>query len=151
MREEWGGGRPGAGETLRPSHAVGVGNFCRDKSHRSELNRRPLDYESSALPLSYGGGGSGAGGSRTRDLMSAIHALSQLSYGPPGTMLDTGLTGLEPATSGVTDRHSNQTELQPPDPAVPTPDGEARLSRLAPPHGAYWTRTSDLYDVNVAL
>ena len=25
----------------------------------------------------------------------------------------TGLTGLEPATSGVTDRHSNQTELQP--------------------------------------
>ncbi len=27
----------------------------------------------------------------------------------------TGLTGLEPATSGVTDRHSNQAELQPPD------------------------------------
>ncbi len=26
----------------------------------------------------------------------------------------TGLTGLEPAASGVTDRHSNQTELQPP-------------------------------------
>src|SRR5437868_10917325 len=26
------------------------------KSHRSELNRRPLDYESRALPLSYGGG-----------------------------------------------------------------------------------------------
>ena len=26
----------------------------------------------------------------------------------------TGLTGLEPATSGVTDRHSNQAELQPP-------------------------------------
>src|SRR5207237_6269272 len=25
------------------------------KSHRSELNRRPLDYESSALPLSYCG------------------------------------------------------------------------------------------------
>ncbi len=25
------------------------------KSHRSELNRRPLDYESRALPLSYGG------------------------------------------------------------------------------------------------
>ena len=25
----------------------------------------------------------------------------------------TGLTGLEPATSGVTDRHSNQAELQP--------------------------------------
>ncbi len=25
------------------------------QSHRSDLNRRPLDYESSALPLSYGG------------------------------------------------------------------------------------------------
>ena len=25
------------------------------QSQRSELNRRPLDYESSALPLSYGG------------------------------------------------------------------------------------------------
>src|SRR5687768_13088296 len=25
------------------------------ESHRSGLNRRPLDYESSALPLSYGG------------------------------------------------------------------------------------------------
>jgi hypothetical protein len=29
-----------------------------DQSHRSDLNRRPLDYESSALPLSYGGSGS---------------------------------------------------------------------------------------------
>src|SRR5712671_6724926 len=28
----------------------------RHQSHRSELNRRPLDYESRALPLSYGGG-----------------------------------------------------------------------------------------------
>ncbi len=27
----------------------------RVQSHRSELNRRPLDYESRALPLSYGG------------------------------------------------------------------------------------------------
>src|ERR1044072_6554097 len=26
------------------------------ESHRSDLNRRPLDYESSALPLSYCGG-----------------------------------------------------------------------------------------------
>jgi hypothetical protein len=25
------------------------------ESHRSDLNRRPLDYESSALPLSYCG------------------------------------------------------------------------------------------------
>ena len=89
-------------------------SYTREASHRSELNRRLLDYESSALPLSYGGGGSGAGWSRTRDLMSAIHALSQLSYGPSklchGT---TGLTGLEPATSGVTDRHSNQLSYSP--------------------------------------
>ena len=50
-------------------------------SHRSELNRRPLDYESSALPLSYGGR-SGAGGTRTRDLLSAIQALSQTELRP---------------------------------------------------------------------
>ena len=30
-----------------------AGSGCR--SHRSDLNRRPLDYESRALPLSYGG------------------------------------------------------------------------------------------------
>src|SRR5260370_3968451 len=33
--------------SLRPSTV--------SESHRSELNRRPLDYESRALPLSYGG------------------------------------------------------------------------------------------------
>ncbi len=75
--------------------------------------------------------------------MSAIHALSQLSYGPSkqchGT---TGLTGLEPATSGVTDRHSNQLSYSPP---------TKQNTFLAPQYGAYWTRTSDLYDVNVAL
>ncbi len=53
-----------------------------DQSHRSDLNRRPLDYESSALPLSYGGGTSGAEGNRTPDLCSAIAALSHLSYSP---------------------------------------------------------------------
>ena len=118
------------------------------ESHRSDLNRRPLDYESSALPLSYGGvlpvlslpaglarvlgtdatgltEWSGAGGTRTRDLLSAIQALSQTELrpqvlinprapsAPSGVLRRTGLTGLEPATSGVTDRHSNQTELQP--------------------------------------
>src|SRR4029079_17174356 len=30
-------------------------SLCSSESHRSELNRRPLDYESSALPLSYCG------------------------------------------------------------------------------------------------
>ena len=33
--------------------------------------------------------------------------------GPAPACIVTGLTGLEPATSGVTDRHSNQAELQP--------------------------------------
>ena len=55
-----------------------------NQSHWSELNRRPLDYESSALPLSYSGD-HGAEGSRTPDLCSAIAALSQLSYGPVGS------------------------------------------------------------------
>ena len=59
-----------------------LGRF--EQSHRSGLNRRPLDYESSALPLSYGGASlsSGAEGNRTPDLCSAIAALSHLSYSP---------------------------------------------------------------------
>gem|GEM_PF-1639195 len=73
----------------------------------------------------------GAEGNRTPDLLNAIQALSQLSYGPltrpakPGPLgrltpifqttpnRQTGLTGLEPATSGVTDRHSNQLSYSP--------------------------------------
>jgi hypothetical protein len=61
----------------------------------------------------------GAEGSRTPDLLNAIQALSQLSYGPnhehdPSFQSAvTGLTGLEPATSGVTDRHSNQLSYSP--------------------------------------
>ena len=62
----------------------------------------------------------GAEGNRTPDLLNAIQALSQLSYSPNALVrpefsnsFPAGLTGLEPATSGVTDRHSNQTELQP--------------------------------------
>ena len=101
------------------------------------MNRRPLDYESSALPLSYGGTPYGAGGIRTRDLLSAIQALSQTELRPLAlrSSAGAGLTGLEPATSGVTDRHSNQLSYSP----------------WGVRHGAYWTRTSDLYDVNVAL
>ena len=81
-----------------------------DQSHRSDLNRRPLDYESSALPLSYGGGSvypSGAEGNRTPDLCSAIAALSQLSYGPvfkPGM----GGTRLELVASTMSTWRSNQ-------------------------------------------
>ena len=69
----------------------------------------------------------GAEGNRTPDLLNAIQALSQLSYGPNRTddlkvrktsgpyfkKRRAGLTGLEPATSGVTDRHSNQLSYNP--------------------------------------
>jgi hypothetical protein len=59
----------------------------------------------------------GAERDRTADLLNAIQALSQLSYSPVTPKLsnndETGLTGLEPATSAVTVRHSNQAELQP--------------------------------------
>ena len=37
----------------RPANLTAPPPF--DQSHRSDLNRRPLDYESSALPLSYSG------------------------------------------------------------------------------------------------
>ena len=47
----------------------------RPQSHWSDLNRRPLDYESSALPLSY------SGSTRRQILME--------------------LTGIEPVTSAV--------------------------------------------------
>ena len=67
---------------------------------------------------------------------------------PRLTLFGTGLTGFEPATSGVTDRHSNQAELQPP--VIPGSETRRQSSRLSA-DGAYWTRTSDLYDVNVAL
>ena len=66
----------------RNAHANLTPTPALDQSHRSDLNRRPLDYESSALPLSYGGTPNGAEGDRTPDLCSAIAALSQLSYGP---------------------------------------------------------------------
>jgi hypothetical protein len=70
---------------------------------------------------------SGAEGNRTPDLLNAIQALSQLSYGPitrhPPSGADSnlrfsincsaGLTRLELATSGVTDRHSNRLSYSP--------------------------------------
>jgi hypothetical protein len=81
-----------------------------DQSHRSDLNRRPLDYESSALPLSYGGipsNPSGDEGNRTPDLCSAIAALSQLSY-VPKTAVRVGGTRLELVTSTMSTWRSNQ-------------------------------------------
>ena len=63
---------------------------------------------------------SGAEGNRTPDLLNAIQALSQLSYGPDprapvfsNPFRRAGPTGLEPATSGVTVRHSNRLSYGP--------------------------------------
>jgi hypothetical protein len=47
------GGDQSAGGACRSQLSYSRG--AKVQSHRSELNRRPLDYESSALPLSYGG------------------------------------------------------------------------------------------------
>ncbi len=84
-----------------------------------ETNSGPID------PATHG-----AEGNRTPDLLNAIQALSQLSYGPsthtdppprgrrtsPRSFQSTtgaGLTRLELATSGVTDRHSNRLSYSP--------------------------------------
>ena len=112
------------------------------KSHRSGLNRRPLDYESSALPLSYCGvttmpwrgleprrlsapppqdGVSTNFTTRARGIARCAARTNLCPATRPSTAgvvheevpARAGLTGLEPATSGVTDRHSNQAELQP--------------------------------------
>jgi hypothetical protein len=101
-----------------------------DYSHRI-LNPARLPVPPSELALATTGSrsASGAEGSRTPDLLNAIQALSQLSYSPgsagprcPGVSARpelsinhaTGLTGLEPAASGVTDRHSNRLSYSPP-------------------------------------
>src|SRR5689334_22803564 len=47
----------------------------RDESHRSDLNRRPLDYESSALPLSYCG--------RSTELLWPINTAGAHGGAPP--------------------------------------------------------------------
>ena len=86
------------------------------QSQRSGLNRRPPDYESGALPLSYAG-------ERTPSSMP-WRGLEprRLSAPPPQDGVSTsfttrakttGPTGLEPATSRVTVECSNQTELRP--------------------------------------
>src|SRR5574340_591884 len=107
-------------------------NYARElwfqQSQRSGLNRRPLDYESSALPLSYAGTHALArtrtatpyGTTPSRWRVYQFHHQGDCSapparcalHAPPATRV-TGLTGLEPATSGVTDRHSNQLSYSP--------------------------------------
>ena len=98
------------------------------KSQRSGLNRRPPDYESGALPLSYAGGDwpiprglapclcPGADSNRYAFRHHPLK-MACLPISPPGPYgycySYTGLTGLEPATSGVTVRHSNQLSYSP--------------------------------------
>jgi hypothetical protein len=101
------------------------------------LNPARLPIPPSERPPAFGGPGQpatgpasadghGAEGTRTPGLLNAIQALSQLSYSPttsdgfaaspptlPVKQRPTGLTGLEPATSGVTDRHSNRLSYSP--------------------------------------
>jgi hypothetical protein len=53
----------------------------------------------------------GADGIRTRDLLRAKEALSQLSYGPSfatGSIFTMGLSGLEPETFPLSEGCSNQ-------------------------------------------
>ena len=96
-----------------------ISSLSSAESQRSGLNRRPLDYESSALPLSYAGDTSTFSlcpdADSNRDALRH-HPLKMacLPISPPGQLfLRAGLTGLEPATSGVTDRHSNQLSYSP--------------------------------------
>ena len=117
----WAPGLPRtAAHAKRPAldreRGVGISN----KSQRSGLNRRPPDYESGALPLSYAGEATAMrspecpGADSNRDAFRH-HPLKMacLPISPPGHTT-TGPTGLEPATSRVTVECSNQTELRPP-------------------------------------
>src|SRR5690606_3843561 len=69
------------------------------QSHRSDLNRRPLDYESSALPLSYGGGRMELRGLEPLTSAVRLQRSPRLSYSPKIHLLTMGATGLEPVTS----------------------------------------------------
>ena len=107
------------------------------ESQRSGLNRRPPDYESGALPLSYAGDRPCAATAMPPRCSCRATAMPKsgleplrLSAPPPQDGVSTnfttwatrrpnctnfraGLTGLEPATSGVTVRHSNQLSYSP--------------------------------------
>ena len=51
---------------------------------------------------------------RTRDLLLARQALSQLSYTPKGFLYKVGLSGLEPPTSRLSGVRSNRLSYKPP-------------------------------------
>jgi hypothetical protein len=163
---------------------AGVGSASERRtcqSQRSGLNRRPPDYESGALPLSYAGVRSPTGGRGRHTCPGADsnryafrhHPLKMacLPISPPGrcrdpspdrgaesaggaglrelrlscevsydrrAMLRAGLTGLEPATSGVTDRHSNQLSYSPRQRAGSSTEGasDSRRDGAWAPRGA---------------
>ena len=92
--------------------------------------------------------------------MNAIQALSQLSYGPdpePGfsTSLEpAGPTGLEPATSGVTVRHSNRLSYGPlsrQSPLLSRPATASRRLSCTISRAGNRARTGDLNLGKVAL
>jgi hypothetical protein len=80
-------------------------------SNRDAFRHHPLKM--ACLPISPPGQNNREPGSGNRNRFHwAGRRISSL-FPLPSSLLRTGLTGLEPATSGVTDRHSNQAELQP--------------------------------------
>jgi hypothetical protein len=131
-----------AGKKAPPDAMSGGASLFTAQSQRSGLNRRPLDYESSALPLSYAGrlchalartrtatpcgttpsrwrvyqfhhqGDYGRSEGRRSWVQGELHSLGPRTF-DLGPALATGPTGLEPATSRVTVECSNQTELRP--------------------------------------
>jgi hypothetical protein len=87
--------------------------WCRPE----DLNPQPTDYKSVALPIELGRQIFNHGGlrrSRTADTLSFNQVLYQLSYQAYILLylLMAVWTGLEPATSCVTGRHSNQLNYQ---------------------------------------
>ena len=122
----------------------------RPESHWSELNRRPLDYESSALPLSYSGAlkhgnlkHHGAEGNRTLDLVIANDALSQLSYSPRlirRRRSNRRPLGQRRARSKTRRRIMHEAAGR-----------ELSVAQAANLYGRNRIRTCDLHDVNVAL
>ena len=67
---------PALGKVAREKRAA----VRKKESHRSDLNRRPLDYESRALPLSYSGRSTSKGRTPVRP---RIHALARIRTATP--------------------------------------------------------------------
>jgi hypothetical protein len=131
----WVAGRQGRSlftcqELCHESGILTLSRGATNESHRSGLNRRPLDYESSALPLSYCGNARGPlmpwlgfeprrlaapppqdGVSTSFTTRARTFSLQPSALQPSETTA--GATGFEPATSRVTVECSNQTELRP--------------------------------------